>query len=143
MFFSCTGPPGRGESFHSIPRVCSAPGPGRGVATRFAWRPGVRPPPGDRTRILATAARRLPWRDLMARPNRPGRSSWLAAFASGEGRGTSPARLRGRPLALEALEDRIVLDGTVKLSGGMLVITGTVGNDTALVQQVAGGKNQP
>src|SRR5262249_5421957 len=29
------------------------------------------------------------------------------------------------------------------LSGGMLVITGTTGNDTALVQQVLGGKNQP
>src|SRR5262249_55514967 len=47
------------------------------------------------------------------------------------------------PLAVEVLEDRTVLAGSVKLSNGTLVITGTASPDTVLVQQISGGKNQP
>ena len=43
---------------------------------------------------------------------------------------------------LQVLEDRTVPAGTVKLSQGLLVITGTTGVDTALIQQLAAQGNQ-
>src|SRR5262245_43706143 len=45
--------------------------------------------------------------------------------------------------ALELLEDRTLLTGGVKLSGGTLLITGTAGSDTALVRQIPGPGKQP
>jgi hypothetical protein len=58
-------------------------------------------------------------------------------------RKTSSVKPRRLPLALEVLEERTVLSGTVKLSNGLLAITGT-GNDTVVVQQIPGSnKNQP
>src|SRR5262245_11633612 len=44
---------------------------------------------------------------------------------------------------LQHLEDRTVLDGTVRLSQGLLSITGTTGNDTVTVGQTAGKPSQP
>src|SRR5262249_26437092 len=46
-------------------------------------------------------------------------------------------------LALERLEDRTLLTGSVQLSNGVLLITGT-GNDAVLVKEISGAnKNQP
>src|SRR5262245_51837975 len=48
-----------------------------------------------------------------------------------------------QPLVVEQLEDRTVLDGTVKLSNGLLTITGTGLNDTVLIQQIPQSPCQP
>src|SRR5262249_26431668 len=48
-----------------------------------------------------------------------------------------------QPLTVEQLEDRTVLDGSVKLSNGLLTITGTALNDTVLIQQIPQSPNQP
>jgi len=53
--------------------------------------------------------------------------------ASGACRGVRPE--------LHRLEDRTVPAGSVKLSAGLLTITGTTGNDSVLIQQVAGAKS--
>src|SRR5262249_5675179 len=48
-----------------------------------------------------------------------------------------------QPLTVEQLEDRTVLDGSVKLSNGLLTITGTALADTVLIQQIPQSPNQP
>src|SRR5262245_28110184 len=52
-----------------------------------------------------------------------------------------PPRAAVRP-SLEALEDRTVPAGSVQLSKGVLLITGTDNPDTAKVREVAGPGNQ-
>src|SRR5215510_15368846 len=62
-------------------------------------------------------------------------STRISRLNSGRRRTTRPT--------LEILEDRTVLDGTVKLQNGILSIIGTAAADSALVKQVPGANNQP
>jgi hypothetical protein len=78
----------------------------------------------------------------MTFPNRPPRAPRPSIPRAAKNRQRPSVKRRRPPLAVEALEDRTVLNGTVKLSNGLLTITST-GNDTVLVQQVPGNNNQP
>src|SRR5262249_47775502 len=103
------GPPGGGRG--GTPPVVAPPGPARARLAR------------GRSRAVATAAPAAPWSCLMPHSQRSARSSWSSLLWSARKRAAAPARRRRPPLAVEVLEDRTVLDGTVKLSNGTLTIT--------------------
>jgi hypothetical protein len=80
----------------------------------------------------------------MTHPHQSARAPWLFLLRSAKKQKTPSVKRRPRPPSLEALEDRTLLAAPVRLSNGILLITGGNGNDTVLVQEVSGAnKSQP
>jgi hypothetical protein len=79
----------------------------------------------------------------MKHPKQSARSPWSFILRSAKNQKTPSVQRRPRPLSVEVLEPRTLLTGSVQLSNGILLITGT-GTNTVLVKEISGNnKNQP